>query len=210
MGKRLTLSVDAVRAEQASSTYGGFQAPPSMSRPPTKHYDRVSYVLVLDETDEVLKFLKMHLNKYFSHVVVMKSGTDAAAALKAQAFDLVIADGAPSKKVNAEFLKKLAAKFRHVPVVLTKNEKAPPCTAGDFPFLVIVDVVAKPFDLDELHVAMRRGLNMRKAVKDLATLLKPGLAIGKIIRTVQLTDKSDKRQVLVAEIRKKLAEEIID
>lgn len=192
------------------SGFGGFQAPPAMSRPPTKHYDRQSYVLVLDESDEVLKFLKMHLNRYFSRVIVQKSGSEASKLLKIQDFDLIIADGAPRKKGNAEFLKKVALKCRHIPVVLTRGEDAPPFTSGDFPQLVIVEVVNKPFEMDDLHVAMRRGLNMRKAVKKLCDLLNPSVPVGKVIRTAQLTDKTDKRQVLVAEIRKRLKEEIVD
>ena len=46
----------------------GFQSIPPMSRPPTKVYDRDSNVLVVDESDEVLRFVKIHLNRYFSHV----------------------------------------------------------------------------------------------------------------------------------------------
>jgi CheY-like chemotaxis protein len=210
MGKRLTLLIDLIIAESPSSSFGGFQAPPSMSRPPTQHYDRESLVLVLDESDDVLKLLKMHLNKFFSRVVVVKSGTEAAAVLKSKSFDLVIADGAPFRKSNSEFLKKLGAKHRHIPVVLTRGEKSPPFTAGDFPLLVVAGVVAKPFDLDDLHVAMRRGLNMRTALKDLSILLKPGVAIGKLVRTATLTDRTDRRQILVLEIRKKLVEEIED
>ena len=195
---------------QANSGYGGFQAPPESSRAPTKLYDRQSYVLVLDESDEILKFLKMHLNRYFSKIVVHKSGTDAALAMKEQSFDLIIAEGTPTKKVNADFLKKVAAKFRHIPVVLTRGPLSPPFTSGDYPFLMVIEVAAKPFGMDFLHVAIRRGLNIRKHLNELSGLLKPSLAIGKVVRTAQLTDKTDRRQVLVAEIRKKLVEEFDD
>lgn len=192
---------------QANSSFG---IPPSsvLSRAPTQHYDRTSRVLVLDEEDEVLKFLKMHLNRFFSKISVHRSGTDAYKAIKEAEFDLVVAPGAPAKKSTSDFLKKLAAHYRHIPVVLTRNDSSPPFTSGDYPRLLAVSIVEKPFDMDTLHVAIRRGMNMRGFLKELSPLLDAEVAIGKLVRTAVITDKKDRRQALVEEIRRCLTEEI--
>jgi DNA-binding NtrC family response regulator len=188
----------------------GFQPLSSASRAPTKEYDRKSIVLVLDASDDILKFLKMHLNRYFSHVAVNKSGTDAYRILKEQPIDMIIAEGASPRKSISDFLKKLSAKHRQIPVVMTRNADGPPFTAGDFPALFVSEVVEKPFDMDGLHISIRRAMNIRSPLKELASLMDPSVAIGKVIRTAQLVDLTDRRQALVAEIRKCLTEEITE
>lgn len=193
-----------------SNTNTGFQPLSSTSRAPTKEYDRKSFVLVLDASDEILKFLKMHLNRYFSHIAVHRSGTDAYKILKEQSFDMIIAEGASPRKSISDFLKRLPLKHRQIPVVMTRNADGPPFTAGDFPAIFVSEVVDKPFAMDSFHVAIRRAMNIRAPLKELSALMDPAVAIGKVIRTAQLVDLSDRRQALVADIRKCLTEEITE
>lgn len=188
----------------------GFHAPPPSSRPPTKAYDRQSFVLCVDESDEILKFMKMHLNRYFSHVVVAKTAAEGINYLKQKEFDLVIIDTAPARKSNGDFLKKLVANWRGIPVVLTENEGVSNLSADDFPPLLVIGVVRKPFDLDTFHIAIRRALNIRTALKELDSLVPMKIALGEAIRKAPLSALQDRTRALVSEIRTRLTEEIID
>ncbi|NBX24419.1 MAG: hypothetical protein EBR52_10065, partial [Microbacteriaceae bacterium] len=54
-----------------------------ISKPqPRRPYDRTSFILVVDDDDSLLKFFKIHLNKFFSRVIVVESAKDALAQLK--------------------------------------------------------------------------------------------------------------------------------
>ncbi|MCA2960715.1 MAG: hypothetical protein IOD12_10715 [Silvanigrellales bacterium] len=189
---------------------GGFQAPPPSSRPPTKTYDRQSFVLVVDESDEILKFMKMHLNRYFSHVVVSKTAADGLANLKQKEFDVIIADCAPAKKANADFLKKAAAGWREIPIILTDQEPFHDLVPEKFAFNVVIDIVKKPFDLDAFHVAIRRALSMRASLRELSTLLPPKSGLGECLRLKDIADLGPREATLVADLRTRLSEEIID
>ena len=46
-----------------------------------QNYNRTSNILVVDDDDMLLKFFKIHLNKFFSKVVVVKSDREAVATL---------------------------------------------------------------------------------------------------------------------------------
>jgi DNA-binding NtrC family response regulator len=189
---------------------GGFQAPPSMSRPPTKSYDRQSYVLVVDESDEILKFMKMHLNKYFSHVVVAKSSQDGLGFLKEKPIDVIVADCAPAKKGNADFLKKAASHWRDVPIILTDQPPFHDVTPGKFHFNVVIDIVPKPIDLDKFHIAIRRALNMRQDLKSLGSQLPSKNGIGECLHSLDLSTLPPREAATVATLRKRLSEEIVD
>ncbi len=189
----------------------GFQSIPPMSRPPTKVYDRDSNVLVVDESDEVLRFVKIHLNRYFSHVHAARSVADALVHLKQKTIQVIIADAAPAKKSNADFLKKVAANWRQVPVVLTEGDgNEEPATAEQFPHVVVVDVVQKPFELDSFHVAIRRSIAIAKSLRQLSDTLPAKAPIGETVRLAPEGELSDTVKSLVIEIRKKLTEEIVD
>ncbi|NBX16071.1 MAG: response regulator [Proteobacteria bacterium] len=188
----------------------GFQSLPPMSRPPTKVYDRDSNVLVVDESDEVLRFVKIHLNRYFSHVHAARSVADALAHLKHKTIQVIIADAAPAKKSNADFLKKIAAHWRQVPVVLTEAEDHADVNVGQFPHVVVVDVVRKPFDLDSFHIAIRRSIAIAKSLRQLSDTLPAKAPIGETVRTAPEAELADSVKPLVVDIRKKLTEDIVD
>lgn len=198
------------RMQMSPAGGGGFQAPPPSSRPPTKNYDRQSFVLVVDESDEILKFMKMHLNRYFSHVVVAKTGVDGIAALKTREFDLIIADGAPAKKANADFLKKLSSQWRNIPIVLSEAEGHEVGAPEEFKELVVIDVVKKPFELDVFHIAIRRALNIRVALKELDGLLPVKSPLGECVRKAALPTLQERVRQLITEMRLRLTEDIID
>lgn len=196
---------------QDPSGGGGFQAPPPSSRPPTKNYDRQSFVLVVDESDDVLKFMKMHLNRFFSHVVVAKSAADGIAFLKQKEFDLVITDAQPHKKSNLELLKKIASAYRRVPVVLLHERGAETHAADWYQPILVVGVVEKPVDLDPFHVAIRRALNLGPHLRDLDGQLSSRIGIGQAVYHPEPAMKLNERATqLIEKIREKMREEFLD
>lgn len=186
----------------------GFSAPPT-SRPPTKIYDRQSFVLVVDEADDLLKFMKMHLNRYFSHVAIAKTATDGINFLKQRDFDLIVADGTSARKAN-DLIKKVAHEWRGIPVVLTSEDPEKTGPASDFSHLLVVDVVKKPLDMDELHVAIRRALNSRAYLKELSEKLAARTPLGTAVHAKSFVTEDKDALYLINKIKERLEEEIID
>lgn len=108
-------------------------------------------------------------------------------------------------------MKKVAANWRQVPVVLTEGDgNEEPATAEQFPHVVVVDVVQKPFELDSFHVAIRRSIAIAKSLRQLSDTLPAKAPIGETVRLAPEGELSDTVKSLVIEIRKKLTEEIVD
>lgn len=183
--------------------HSGFYAP-AASRPPTKGYDRESYVLVVSKNEEVLKFLKVHLNRFFSHVVVHKSYTEGFAALKEREYDLALVQANPQFKPTMEFLKRMGLQHRSVPVIVIDPELKN--TPSDFPGPVVVGVVAPPFDLNMLHAAIRVALDTRPELKELNIELPPRSNISDLVKAASVAELPPKSAAIVATIKKKLSE----
>jgi DNA-binding NtrC family response regulator len=186
---------------------GSFYPPPS-SIPPTKNYDRQSQVLVVSKNDDVLKFLKVHLNRYFSHVEVHKSYTEGFEALGAKAFDLAIVQANPQYNPTMTFLKRMGSQHRSVPVIVV--DPLADSTPESYPGPIVIDVIVPPFHLDQLHIAIRKGLNMRSSLKSLDDTLPPRSNIGEIVRSGDNAELSKEHVPLVEDVRSKLAEEFED
>ena len=50
--------------------------------PGRRPYDRESNVLIVDDDSTLLKFFKIHLNKFFSRVVVVENAKSALETMK--------------------------------------------------------------------------------------------------------------------------------
>jgi DNA-binding NtrC family response regulator len=183
---------------------GSFYPPPS-SIPPTKNYDRQSQVLVVSKNDDVLKFLKVHLNRYFSHVEVHKSYTEGFEALGAKSFDLAIVQANPQYNPTMVFLKRMGTQHRGVPVIVV--DPLADSSPESYPGPVVIDVIVPPFELDRLHIAIRKALNIRSSLKSLDDTLPPRSNIGAIVDSAQDAELSPEQAIMIENVRKKLAEE---
>ena len=131
-----------------------------------KDYDRESYILVVDDDDTLLKFFKIHLNKFFSKVVVVQSAKEAVATLKEKEIDFVISDIKMSKTDGLQLLKKVRNFDPSIPVflisgaLLDSNELANIDTKAD-------GFLRKPFTIEELHQLIDKGIKYREAYKEL-------------------------------------------
>ncbi len=195
------------RVFQASNSF----YPPPASQPPTKKYDRQSFVLVVSKNDDVLKFLKVHLNRYFSHVVVHKSYTEGFFALNERNFDLAIVQANPKYHPTMEFLRKIGTQHRDVPSIVIDPDAETTCE--NYPGPVVVDVISPPFNLDQLHLAIRRALNLRSDLKALHEALPPRSNVGELVRGTEdstLNKSEEKTSGLLSRIRKALKEEFME
>jgi CheY-like chemotaxis protein len=136
----------------------------------SRGYDRESYILVIDDDDTLLKFFKIHLNKFFSKVIVVDSAENALKTLEEKQIDLIISDIRMPKTDGIQLMRKVRRLYPSIPVVLVsgamldeKQEKAIEKHADGF--------LRKPFNIDELHELLQKGMDKRDKLKELADLI---------------------------------------
>ena len=133
-------------------------------------YDRESNVLIVDDDSTLLKFFKIHLNKFFSRVVVVESAKAALAAMKERDMDLVLTDVRMPKIDGLELFSKIRKQHPDIPVLLISGE---PMTGDQQGIVESADgFLSKPFTIDELNEYMGRGIDLRNAMKALIPHLK--------------------------------------
>lgn len=122
--------------------------------------DRENYILIVDDDNTLLKFFKIHLNKFFSKILVAKSATDALELLKTKEIDLIISDFKMPRVDGIQFMKKAK---KHDPLIpflfisgalLTETQKGNIDAMSD-------GYLKKPFSIDELHEFITTGLEKR-------------------------------------------------
>lgn len=135
-----------------------------------KDYDRESYVLIIDDDDTLLKFFKIHLNKFFSKVIVVRNAQEALATLKEKEVDLVISDIRMPKIDGIQLLRKIRRGHPSVPVYLISGALL------DDSKMKTIDrhadgFLRKPFSIDDLHSMIQLGMVKRQKLKDLGELI---------------------------------------
>ena len=133
-------------------------------------YNCSSYILVVDDDDTLLKFFKIHLNKFFSRVIVVKNAQEAIETLRDKEIDLVISDIKMPRMDGIQLMKKVKNHDPSIPVFLISGAML------DEDQLAAVDTKAdgylkKPFSIDELHGFIDRGMQVRDAYKDLLAIV---------------------------------------
>lgn len=160
-----------------------------------RSYDRTSYILVVDDDDTLLKFFKIHLNKFFSRVIVVRNAKEAIATLKEKEIDLVLSDIRMPRMDGIQFMKKVRAFDPTIPVYLVSGallSEEQVETVGE----QADGFLRKPFTIDELHSFIDNGMKRREILKALSELVQDkkkvvDLLHGKIT-TKQLKDDETK------------------
>ena len=134
------------------------------------NYDRESYILVVDDDQTLLKFFKIHLNKFFSRVIVVKSVKEALSAMKEKQIDLVISDIRMPRTSGLQLIKKVRNHEPTIPVflisgaLLTEDQLQEVDLNAD-------GFLKKPFSVDELHSFIERGLSYRGVYREMEQLI---------------------------------------
>src|SRR5689334_22808504 len=99
-----------------SSTNAPNQNPPAGNQ--KRNYDRTSYILVVDDDNTLLKFFKIHLNKFFSRVIVVKNAKEAIDTLREKEIDLVISDIRMPRMDGLQLMKRVRKHDPSIPMMM--------------------------------------------------------------------------------------------
>ncbi len=133
-------------------------------------FDRISYVLVVDDDSTLLKFFKIHLNKFFSHVLVVKNAKEAIETLSKQVVDLVISDIKMPRTTGVQLAKKVKTEFPSIPFLLITG--MPLTDTQILEYSEVSDgLLRKPFAVDELHKVIENGLKKRDLLRKLEEII---------------------------------------
>jgi DNA-binding NtrC family response regulator len=165
------------------------QVPNSSTSPTKRAYDRESNVLIVDDDSTLLKFFKIHLNKFFSRVVVVESAKAALDTMKEREIDLVLTDVRMPKIDGLELMRKIRKQNPSIPILLISGE---PMSDEQAEVVKTADgFLAKPFGIDELNDYICRGIDLRNSMKELISCLKnPKKIRDAMTNLVKFVDKS--------------------
>jgi len=142
-----------------------------MSTNPSKRaYDRTSWILVVDDDDTLLKFFKIHLNKFFSRVLVVRNAKEAIDTMREKEIDLVISDFRMPRMDGLQLMKRVrkhdaAIPFMVVTGAMLSDEEKKLCEEDADGYL------KKPFSVDELHAFIDNGMKLREQYLKLLALI---------------------------------------
>jgi two-component system response regulator AtoC len=116
-------------------------------------------VLLVDDEPDILGFMELALREEGYEVVTASSGRDALAILDRQSPSLILLDAKMPTMGGEEFLTELRRRPGPlVPVVLVTAVRM---QASEAASLGAQDLLAKPFDLDELQACVARHVKPR-------------------------------------------------
>lgn len=157
-------------------------------------YDRTSYVLIVDDDCTLLKFFKIHLNKFFSKVIVVKNAKEAIDEIKKGGIDLVISDIRMPRMDGLQLLKKIRNFDASIPVILVSgalltDEQLVECESHTDGFL------RKPFSVDDLHNMITRGLERREILKKLAAFINDNKTLVQVLKGTRTVGRAVEKGV---------------
>lgn len=137
---------------------------------PIRPYDRTSHILIVDDDDTLLKFFKIHLNKFFSRVIVVENAKAALEAIRDKEIDMLLTDIRMPKVDGLQLLQKVRKNHPNLPILLISGE---PMSVEQQEAIDTADgFLAKPFSIDQLNEFIHRGIDLRQTYQELTTLLK--------------------------------------
>ena len=160
------------------------------------------HILVVDDDSTLLKFFKIHLNKYFSKVIVVDSPAKAIEIIKDQEIDLVISDYKMPKSNGVQLAKKIKNIDASIPVfmisgALISEEENKKIDAKIDKFL------QKPFSVEQLHQYIDLGLKYRDSYSELLQIVGDNKKLLEMIegkrqfRSIKDSDKKERAKTLI-------------
>lgn len=176
---------------------------------PKRPYDRTSHIMVVDDDQTLLKFFKIHLNKFFSRVIVVKSAKEAQDTLKEKEIDLVLSDIRMPRVSGLSLLKKIRNYDASIPVylisgaLLTEEQMVEIHEVAD-------GFLRKPFTVDQIQDFINEGMERRDLLKELSDIVEDkkvlkDLVTGKI--TTRRFSKEPEVKAKVEDLLAKLSED---
>jgi len=137
---------------------------------PKNLYDRTSFILVVEDDETLLKFFKIHLNKFFSKVIVVKNAKEALETMKEKSIDLVVSDFKMPKMDGIQLLRKVKKIDPKIPFILVSGylmdiEQEKVCREEADGYL------RKPFQVDTFNDTIVAGMSRRLKLNELSQLV---------------------------------------
>ena len=140
------------------------------SHTPKRPYDRNSFILIVDDDNTLLKFFKIHLNKFFSRVIVVENAKQALDAFKDKEIDLLLTDVRMPKVDGFQLMQKVRKAHPNLPILLISGE---PMNKEQEELLGSADgFLTKPFTVDQLNDFINRGIDLRQTLLETTEQLK--------------------------------------
>ena len=163
-----------------------------------KHFQ----ILIVDDNDSLLKFFKIHLNRFFPKVFAAISAKDGLSFFENESIDLVIADIDMPKVSGIQFAKKVKKIDPSVSVLLISE-------AQPIKKIQMVDkILVQPFSMDALHDSIHFCLDRRRRMKlisgyikdpaDFRSLIDGTVHVGQVAET---GEEAELVQVLLNEMK---------
>ncbi len=144
-------------------------------------YDRTSYILVVDDDSTLLKFFKIHLNKFFSRVIVVKNAKEAIDTLREKEIDLVLSDIRMPRMDGLQLMKRVRKHDPAIPMLMISgallSEEQSTAAGEDAD-----GYLRKPFSVDDLHAFIEKGMQLREQLKRLSDMLTDKKQIREVVR----------------------------
>lgn len=141
-----------------------------MAATTNRPYDRTSHILIVDDDDTLLKFFKIHLNKFFSRVIVVENAKEALEAIREKEIDMLLTDIRMPKVDGLQLMQKVRKGHPDLPILMISGE---PMSKEQQEAIDTADgFLAKPFSIDQLNEFIHRGIDLRQTYQELKTLLK--------------------------------------
>lgn len=118
---------------------------------------RQAQILLVDDDKDILKFLKIHLNRFFSNITICSQSKEALKIVLENHFDLILADIVMPKLNGLKLLKEIRDAKPGLPVVLMSGYVNESNRKGAKK-LDINEIIDKPIDLKHLYQVMREEL----------------------------------------------------
>ena len=170
-----------------------------MSSVQKRAYDRTSHILIVDDDETLLKFFKIHLNKFFSRVLVVKNAKEAVETIKEKDIDLILTDIRMPRVDGIQLLKKIRKLDASIPIFLISGGMIEVEEADTINELAD-GFLRKPFTVEEIQAFINQGIKRREVLKDLAAALNDNKSLLSIIK-----GKTKPEKIKDQELRTKVA-----
>jgi DNA-binding NtrC family response regulator len=135
----------------------------------SERYNRESQILLVEDDGEILKFLKIHLNRFFAKITAVNNSNDAMKSIKDREIDLVISDYNLPNFNGYELWQKIKRRDASISFMIITGEVL---THSEEELLRSSDgFLRKPFSVEKLHEFIKIGLTKRDLKKELWELL---------------------------------------
>jgi two-component system chemotaxis response regulator CheB len=120
---------------------------------------KINKVLLIDDEPDILDFYDVFFQSLGIRATMCDNAKKAAEQLRSQDFDLVISDIHMPKKTGIALMEEMRQELDHLPRWFFVSAHASPEMVEKACALGAIDVLTKPFDIDDLKLVIERAQN---------------------------------------------------